>query len=246
DLPDHEELEATRQYLKTQGKWRTTPVRLAASLEVAKASNTRPISAPAHLRKARPLKPPKAGAWARRHINGTLFRRYYERGDLPVCVEHRSNGNAIRWKTRTADLDYHVYLPIFLDGLREVDEPFRFLAIQGTLDMLTAAPEKVLPVIPQLVLPIKTALNTREPTIICPVLKVIQQMILLNPTVGQALVPYYRQLLPVFNLFKSKNINLGDQIDYNQRSRLNVGDLILETLQVMEINGGPDGFINIK
>ena len=58
--------------------------------------------------------------------------------------------------------------------------------------MIVAAPEKVLPVIPQLILPMKTALNTRTPDIICPVLKILQQMMLLNPTIGQALVPYYR------------------------------------------------------
>lgn len=40
------------------------------------------------------------------------------------------------------------------------------------------------------------------------------------------------QLLPVFNLFRGKNCNIGDVIDYNQRSRLNIGDLIMETLEV--------------
>lgn len=40
----------------------------------------------------------------------------------------------------------------------------------------------------------KTALNTREPRIICPTLKVLQQIILLSPMAGQALVPYYRQV----------------------------------------------------
>ena len=72
--------------------------------------------------------------------------------------------------------------------------------------------------------------------------------------VGQALVPYYRQLLPVFNLFKQKNcqytrlywsccccfflfffftfslnlspVNSGDGIDYHQRFSENIGDLI--------------------
>lgn len=35
------------------------------------------------------------------------------------------------------------------------------MAEEGALDMLNAAPAKILPVIPQLVIPIKTALNTR-------------------------------------------------------------------------------------
>lgn len=30
-----------------------------------------------------------------------------------------------------------------------MDDPYRFLAVQGTLDMIEAAPDKILPVIPQ-------------------------------------------------------------------------------------------------
>jgi hypothetical protein len=40
--------------------------------------------------------------------------------------------------------------------------------------------------------------------------QVLQHLILADPQVGQALVPYYRQLLPTFNLFKNKNHNRGD------------------------------------
>ncbi len=55
---------------------------------------------------------------------------------------------------------------------------------------------------------------------------------------GEALVPYYRQLLPIFNLYRNFNKNLGDKIDYAQRKKKNLGDLIQETLEFMEINGG--------
>ena len=64
--------------------------------------------------------------------------------------------------------------------------------------------------------------------------------------IGQALVPYYRQLLPIFNMFKNNNLNSGDGIDYHQRYQENVGDLIQDTLEVLEKRGGPDAFINIK
>jgi len=64
--------------------------------------------------------------------------------------------------------------------------------------------------------------------------------------IGEALVPYYRQILPIFNIFKNKNLNLGDKIDYSQRKRMNLGDLIEETLEIFEIHGGEDAFINIK
>merc|ERR1712032_1718503 len=92
----------------------------------------------------------------------------------------------------------------------------------------------------------KTALNTRDPEIIATMLKVIQRTVLSGEMIGEALVPYYRQILPVFNIFKNKNQNMGDAIDYSQRKRMNLGDLIEETLQVFEIHGGEDAFINIK
>ena len=41
-------------------------------------------------------------------------------------------------------------------------------------------------------------------------------------------------------------VNSGDGIDYHQRFQENVGDLIQETLEILERRGGPDAFINIK
>ena len=35
-------------------------------------------------------------------------------------------------------LDYHHYLPIFFDGIRETQDPYRFLAIKGVEDLLSA------------------------------------------------------------------------------------------------------------
>jgi hypothetical protein len=64
--------------------------------------------------------------------------------------------------------------------------------------------------------------------------------------IGQALVPYYRQILPILNIYKEKNKNLGDGIEYSQKNAVNIGDLIDETLEVLEQNGGDDAFINIK
>eukprot|EP00667_Euglena_gracilis_P012020 EG_transcript_12306 len=196
----------------------------------------------------KPDEPPKpvAGAFKRRPIPATEFRRFYERGDLPIAVMHKGQGNKIDWKVDIEKLDYHHYLPIFFDGLREKEEPYKFLAHQGCLDLLEKGGSKILPTIPQLIIPIKTALNTRDPEIIVSILKVLQQLVVSGELIGEALVPYYRQILPVFNLFKAKNNNMGDQIEYSQRKRECLGDLIEETLQLFEIHGGEDAFINIK
>jgi hypothetical protein len=77
-------------------------------------------------------------------------------------------------------------------------------------------------------------------------LKVIQKLVLSGEMIGEALVPYYRQILPIFNLFRNSNSNIGDKIEYNQRKRSNLGDLIGETLELLEQTGGEDAFINIK
>lgn len=196
----------------------------------------------------------KAGAFMpRANPPNTEFRRFYERGDLPIQIDHRGVKNALMWKVDIEKLDYHHYLPIFFDGLREVEYPYVFMARQGVSDMLTQAGDsKVLPVIPQLIIPIKTALNTRVHEVVVVVLKVLQQLVKSDrdsngvSLIGQALVPYYRQILPVLNIFIRRNDNTGDAICYSQQKQENMGDLIQETLEVFEILGGPDAFINIK
>jgi len=193
-------------------------------------------------------KKPRAGAKRKRKIAQSEFRRFYDRGDLPIIVEHSGSGCKLKW-TKDVDLtqlDYHHYLPIFFEGLREKQDPYRFLAVQGIFDLLEHGQARVLPVIPQLIIPIKTALNTRDHDIISLTLKVLQRLVTCSETIGEALVPYYRQILPIFNLFRDKNHNTGDKIDYSQRKQTNLGDLIQETLELFEQCGGEDAFINIK
>ena len=111
---------------------------------------------------ARPVDkgPKKAGAWAQRpNPPNTEFRRFYERGDLPIVLSHSSRKSACtgRWdawpsgrrgrrcraprglgdatltlaaQVDIATLDYCHYLPIFFDGIRETTDPLRFMAIR--------------------------------------------------------------------------------------------------------------------
>lgn len=108
------------------------------------------------------------------------------------------------------------------------------------------------------------SLNKRNIKVICTTLKILQHLVVSSELVGEALVPYYRQILPVLNIFKMRNckfetpaiimylcfptckVNSGDGIDYSQQKRENIGDLIQETLEAFERHGGDDAFINIK
>lgn len=166
-------------------------------------------------------------------------------------IDHGGVHNRIAWKVPIEQLDFHHHLPIFFDGLREVEEPYAFLAKQGVYDMMTLASHKVLPVIPQLIIPIKTALNTRNRSVIIKVLKVLQEFVTCDKDgqhlVGQALVPYYRQILPVFNLFiRQHNSNLGGVNESSKEDKgEDLGTIVMETLETFEIHGGDAAFINI-
>jgi hypothetical protein len=191
--------------------------------------------------------PPPCSAFRPRPAPRTTFRQSYERGDFPFSMKQDGRGNRISWKVPLESLDYHYYLPLFFDGLRETQHPFVFFAVQGIDDLLArGGGKKILPVLPQLIIPIKLALNTRKEAVMCRTLKALQKLVKSADYIGQAIVPYYRQLLPVFNLFKQKNLNSGDGIDYHQRFGENIGDLIQDTLELLERRGGPDAFINIK
>lgn len=74
-------------------------------------------------------KPPKSDAFRRReNPPNTAFRRFYDRGDLPISVDHKGVKNGLLWKVDLSKLDYHHYLPIFFDGVRETQEPYRRVA----------------------------------------------------------------------------------------------------------------------
>lgn len=150
----------------------------------------------------------------------------------------------VLWKVKDIEkLDYHHYLPIFFDGLREKQEPCKFLALQGVKDLLAKGGSKILPVIPQLIIPIKSIedalivntfllillivflqrLSTPGIKKLCaglsafcsnssPRLVIFRTLVTkhikltcLLDMVGQALVPYYRQILPIFNMFKNQH-----------------------------------------
>jgi parkin coregulated gene protein len=197
-------------------------------------------------RAAAASKAPRSGAMQARKPEPSQFRMFYDRGDLHISVEHGASRNKVDWKKDPSKLDYHHYLPVFFDGIREEREPYKFLARQGVSDLLAAGDEeKIIATIPQIVVPLKKALETRNPETVAVALTKIQELVLCGDFIGEALVPYYRQLLPIMNLFKNHSFNLGG-VDLGQRTNGNLGELVVETLEMLERTGGEDAYINIK
>lgn len=60
------------------------------------------------------------------------------------------------------------------------------------------------------------------------------------------MIAYYRQLLPICSLFWGATPSMGDKIDFAQRAHTNLGELIAETLALLERRGGVNALINIK
>ncbi len=88
---------------------------------------------------------------------------------MPIAVNSQGAQRKVQWKLEPELLDYHLYLPIFFEGLREVEEPYKFLAFQGKIErfcvnnnplgcdeLLERGGSKILPVLPQLIIPIKS------------------------------------------------------------------------------------------
>ncbi|GJQ79022.1 hypothetical protein Trydic_g183 [Trypoxylus dichotomus] len=188
--------------------------------------------------------PPKSYPWREQPARPNNFRGNYNKGEFPLTLD--PSKTSVTWKVDLSKLDYHHYLPLFFEGLCETDEPYKFISQQGIHDMLTHGGRKIYPCIPQLIIPIKNALQTKNKQIMCATLKVLQHLVKSADMIGEALVPYYRQLLPVLNMFKERNVNCGDGIDYSQMKGENLADLINDTLETLEQYGGENAFINIK
>ena len=150
-----------------------------------------------------------------------------------------------------AALDYSVMLPLFFDGLREPSQPCQFLAHAGLKELLeadSADASRVGPIIPTLVLPIRQALNTRDPDTVRRTILAIQQLVRVRgvdasgQSCGELLGPYYRHILPVFNLFKSRESLNSGKTDYAQ----SLGELMDETMILMAERGAPEAQTEIN
>lgn len=71
------------------------------------------------------------------------------------------------------------------------------------------------------------ALNTKNSEVICTTLKVLQHLVMSADMVGEALVPYYRQILPALNVYKDMNGEYILQITFILNSLILLCTIIL-------------------
>ena len=179
---------------------------------------------------------------------GTRFRKHYDRGDLPIIIRHGARC-VLEWKAAINTIDVVSFLPIFVDGIREQQDPYRFVASEGTFQLIhEGCADRILQCIDSLVYPLKHALDTHHSPTIILALRVIQALSSKSSIIAEALVVHYKQILPVFNVYKSRKRNIGDEIDFAQfkHDGRTMGETIEETLEILEETGGPNAFAQIK
>ncbi len=189
-----------------------------------------------------------SGVFEATQYPATQFRFFFDRSDLPIVL-HQNVKLEFEWKVAVEIIDAGLWLPIFLDGLREKKEPYLFAAGHGSHSLITQGNKyQILSCVPQCVFPLKAALDTHDFATIMTCLKIIQALACCSGEVGMRLVDFYPQLLPVLNRFKWHKRNLGDQMDFGQHTmdgRL-IGETIEETLCVLHATGGSKAFAAMK
>ena len=202
-------------------------------------------------RARRPRGPGKAGAYLPQPFRGTGFPSYYKSGQLPIALDHGPRGNALNWLTPIAEVNVSRLLPIFLNGIREVDAVYKFMACQGVVEMLemlmaSGQGHRVVPGIDQIVQELRMAMDTHRDDVVLLALKVVRTLLRTGDAVGPAMTPFYRKLSGPMNLFVRKQRNLGDTPDFAQAKENDVGAAVIDTLELMERKGGEDAFQWIK
>jgi hypothetical protein len=185
-------------------------------------------------------------------IDVTEFAKQHKAGGLPAA---KDNGlmQAIRWKVAGAPavgVDVATWLPIFIDGARELTEPLRMIAVQGAKAMMRLPSSRVVPLVPALVAPLRTGLNTFEPSTVAAALDLLRFLLLTHRGACDALMACdgFRRMLPVQNLMRKSRVKtrVGYDLKVVGGKQVILGELIAEVLLLMEKQGGDKGTALIK
>ncbi|GLC39864.1 hypothetical protein PLESTB_001290800 [Pleodorina starrii] len=193
----------------------------------------------------------------------SLLRTYYDNGTLDfVAVRWRgSRADALVWArgvtkgpetsgphTRSfvswgpeppAELDLPSWLPIFIDGVREYDEPYRFIAIRGSEELLLKAGDTLHNFAERLVSPFRSALHTREPTCVAVALQLMSTALALDRRLATSWAAHYWQFAQVLNLFRSSRAgSLLVDFGYNTRSLATTRRLAADFMDAFQVAGG--------
>ncbi|CAF1646767.1 unnamed protein product [Adineta ricciae] len=160
----------------------------------------------------------------------SIFQNAFTSGRIPCRLVHGSVRNRLAWNTSIDDLNYDPLLVLLAEGLRETDHPLPFISRQGFTELMASpnAPPKVIPILPNLINPIKLALSSDNDEIFEGALNALTQ---LSIVVKDELDKYLKTYLSIL----AKRMS-------NRKFR----DMVTNSLNTFEENGGKDVLVIIK
>lgn len=165
----------------------------------------------------------------------TSFSNIYSKGGIPFRLEHGSVKHKLRWLTAPEQLDtFDPLLVLLLDGLRETDHPYSFLARQGAHELLNSrgAFEKILPLLPRAASALRQGLTSKDKQIFLKTLSVLEDFaVLIGPYAAETLLA---PSAGIVSQLASKSFIK----EFKQP--------IEQTLYKFEENGGPEAYKAIK
>ncbi|GMH33226.1 hypothetical protein BSKO_01060 [Bryopsis sp. KO-2023] len=154
------------------------------------------------------------------------FQHLYELGHIDfVSVRNGDVGKALKWRGPISDIDIATWLPIFMEGLAYDQEPFRFLALRGSADMISSADADLHKFAFDSVGPLRQALSTGEPSIVVSCLDIMERMLKTDPQFGAHLNRFHR---------KAVRVDMG----YSSNEAVVASDMVIRVLGLLQRHGG--------
>jgi hypothetical protein len=165
---------------------------------------------------------------------------------LPVFINFSGAKRRLEFRVSMDMLDYERLLPVFVEGLCETQEPYVFIAYEGVMAMLSSGNGRgrVLACVRNLVEPLRRALESREPLVVWRVCNVLKALVQSDDYVGEALVPYYRKLLPVLNWFFTHPVSVRPF--GTTEASVEMTYVVEEAMQMLEDTGGKHAPMNLR
>ncbi|KAL3894818.1 MAG: hypothetical protein SGCHY_005055, partial [Lobulomycetales sp.] len=111
--------------------------------------------------------------------SNTTFSDAYSKGLIPCKLLHGSVSNKLGWSVESlGELSFDPLLVNFFEGLVDTRHPYAFLVAQGIPQLLSSpgAYEKICPLLPALVKPLRNGLGSSEKSVVLLSLKVLSKL----------------------------------------------------------------------
>ncbi|KAG1679644.1 hypothetical protein FOA52_006161 [Chlamydomonas sp. UWO 241] len=184
----------------------------------------------------------------------SVFRQLYDNGTIDFVALRwggmanelvwgaRDLGSAGKrdWGPRPTDVPVGRWLPVFLEGVREYAEPYRFMSIMGAHDLISEAGPHLHAIAANCVPPLKKALDTREPTVVAVAVELMRTALVADPRVAETWMHYIGQIAQPLNLFLTTQGYSVDMGYLAPRRVCALKDAIQEVLVLLQEHCGFD------